>query len=143
MLSKSKFKLFACVAMCVIMMAGINSCKKDEKDYREDFVGSYTGTETFTKDGTVYTDPCTVVVTKSSEDNKVVINAEFMVAGRNESVSVEVSKDGSFSTSFPSTIGGVSQTVTISSGKFSKDGKLTYSYTVPGYVTYSVTVTKL
>jgi len=131
------------MAISVVMMAGITSCSKDEVDFREKFVGSYSGNEQYTDGGIPVTSLYTALVSKSSESSsKVVISAEFMVAGRTESVAVEVSKEGSFFTSFASVVDGVSQTVQVSSGKFA-NGTLTYSYYVQGYVTYTVNVNKL
>ena len=136
-------RLTAFVAISVLIMAGFTSCDKDEPDsYINNFIGSYSGTETYTVSGVPVTNQYTAVVTKSSEKNKVVINAEFMVSGRNESISVDVSKEGSFTTSFASVVDGVSQTVVVSSGKFT-GSSLTYSYYVQGYVTYTVNLTKL
>ena len=139
----NNFKVFACLALSVIMMSGITSCSKDDGDYRDVFVGSYSGNESYS-DGTIsHTSPYTAIVTKSSESpGKVVINAEFMVVGRTEAVAVDVSKEGTFSTSFASVVENVSQTVVVSTGKFA-NGKLTYSYWVQNYFTYSVDVTKL
>jgi hypothetical protein len=123
-------KMATLVAFSVLMMAGFSSCTNDEPDsFLNKYTGSYSGTETYTAGGIAVSNPYTVVVTKSSERDKVVIMAEFMVPGRTESIPVEVSKEGSFVTSFASVVDGVSQTVVVSSGKF--DGKkLNYSYYV-------------
>jgi len=144
MLSKNRsFQFIVSLAICFVMMTGISSCSKDETDYREVFTGSYSGTESFTHDGITVSSPYTAVVTKSAEaSGKVVINAEFMVPGRNEAVAVDVARDGSFSTTFPSVVNGVSQTVIVSTGKFA-NGTLKYSYFVQGYYTYNVIITKL
>jgi len=143
MLSKNRnFRFIVSVAISFVIIAGISSCSKEE-DYREVFVGSYSGTESYTDSGITVSSPYTAIVTKSSESpGKIVINAEFMVAGRNESVAVDISKDGSFNTTFPSVVDGVSQTVIVSTGKFA-NGTLKYSYFVQGYYTYNVNVTKL
>ena len=143
MLSKNRnFKFIVSVAISFVMFSGIISCSKDD-DYRDVYVGSYSGTESYMDGGITVTSPYTAIVTKSSESSeKVVINAEFMVAGRTEAVAVSVDKTGSFNTTFPSIVDGVSQTVIVSTGKFA-NGKLSYSYYVQGYVTYNVDVTKL
>ena len=144
MLSKNRnFRLIVCMAISVVIMSGITSCSKDEADYREKFLGAYSGEERYTDGGIPVISPYTVTVTKSNESSgKVVISAEFMVVGRTENVAVDVSKDGSFFTSFASVVDGVSQTVQVSSGKFA-NGTLTYSYYVQGYFTYTVNVNKL
>ena len=137
------FKSIFRLTMMLAMVAMFFGCSKDDGDYREEFTGSYSGNESYMDSGITVTSPYTAVVTKSSEaSGKVVINAEFMVAGRTEAVAVDVAKDGSFNTTFPSIVDGVSQTVIVSTGKFA-NGTLKYSYFVQGYYTYNVNVTKL
>ena len=72
MLNKNKmnFRFFACVAMCVVMMFGTGSCKKDvkteEKDPREEFAGTYNARYSFVFDSQQYFSDYTLIITKSA-----------------------------------------------------------------------------
>ena len=75
---KTNFLKFACMAMCVIMLAGLSSCKKD-KDVRDGIVGLYRVVETVTG---VQIDDYTMTITKSSVDpNGIILNNFFNISG--------------------------------------------------------------
>ena len=71
MLNKN-FKLFACAALCVVMLVGVNSCKKD--DDRDPYEGSWKVVDK--EDGKEF-QTYTVTITKSKANKNDVILQGF------------------------------------------------------------------
>jgi len=62
---------FVALAMCLAFV----SCKKDEKDARDNYVGTYRVDEKMTVDGGIYLDNYNISITKSSANGTdIVIN---------------------------------------------------------------------
>ncbi|MCZ2100806.1 MAG: hypothetical protein LC107_04625 [Chitinophagales bacterium] len=115
------------------------SCEKD--DIRDSYVGTYVGTETYTNNGRVYTRDTSITVTKSSNnESSIIISASFFKIAP-DAVTVEV-RNGKFSAAFTSLFDSATRTVNITNGLFSGQ-KISYSYSADGYVTTSVSATKL
>lgn len=145
MLSKKcSLKLFASLAMCLIVISGVNSCSKDddEPDYRENFVGAYSGTENYTNNNTNYTNNVSITVTKSSVVSSRVIISGLFYTSMPDIVEIDVTKEGNFTGSLTKTLDGVSKTISITNGKFSGN-TLSYSFSTQGFVTKTVSVTKI
>ena len=122
-----------------MLCLAFTSCKKD--DFRDDYVGTYFGKESWVNDGVSYSRDLTVDVTKSSvSDQKMILKAKFYTDAT-EVVDVEVGKDGTFSTSFATRIGSITETIFVSGGKFSGNS-LKYSYSAQNFVTCTADVTK-
>ncbi len=144
MLSKKcSLKLFAYLAMCLVVISVANSCSKDDDpDYRDNFVGAYSGTEKFTNNNVNYTNNVSVTVTKSSvASNRVIISGLFYTSTP-DIVEIDVTKEGNFTGSLTKTLDGVSTTISITNGKFS-GSTLSYAFSAQGYVTKTVSVTKI
>jgi len=138
-----KSKLLFSVLFFSIVFA---SCKKDDPvDYRDAFVGTYSGIYTYTNYG--YTGTFLDVhvdVSKSSiSDTEMYLKAPFYVDDptvynvKIDNVVIDVEKNGSFSGSYMSSFPGYSLTVTVS-GKFSTN-MITYTFEAKDYPTVSVT----
>jgi len=89
---KVNFKMFACVAMCAVMMAGIGSCKQPPeeppKDPREDFVGSFRTNMEWVEGSSVKVTTYTLTITKSATNANDIIMAN--INGWGESVRATV-----------------------------------------------------
>ena len=144
MFKKSNLRFFTSLVMCVLVMSGINSCSKDEGDYRDKWVGTYSGKEEYVINSVSVSNNINVSVTKAEQSSsKIILTTTFIFDGiYNEAVDVTVDSDGNFVGTFTETIESFSVTVTISNGKISAN-RVTYSYSAPGYVTTTVTADRL
>ena len=74
MLSKNRnFRFIVSVTISLVMLAGISSCGKDDKDVRDDYVGSYRTNWEYTFDGIKYSGTYTLTITKSATNNNDII----------------------------------------------------------------------
>ena len=76
MLSKNNnFKIFACLALSVVMMSGISSCSKDDgdDDPRDAFLGTYSTRAEYVFDGVRSTFDYTLTITASSTNKNDIL----------------------------------------------------------------------
>jgi hypothetical protein len=142
-INQSVMKKIASLTFLLLSMCGLfTSCSKDDgTDIRDSYIGTYTGTETYTNSGTDYSNNISLTVAKSEvSSDKIILTATFFNDAQ-EIVQATI-KDGEFSTAFTSEINGVSKTVTITTGKLN-GSTISYSYTAPGFVTVTVNATKI
>jgi hypothetical protein len=133
--------LFSFVILLVSMTMFSSCSNEDDTDIRDSYVGTYSGKKTYTNGGTNYSGDITVKVSKSDTPGIIIIESNFYKSSTAEYASAEV-KNEIFSTAFTSLIDGVTETVSIFNGKI--DGNtISYSFSTEGYVTITVSATKL
>ena len=139
-------KLAIYLAMSVVMIVGISSCDEGDKepaDYRDAYVGTYTGNESWAVSGQMQSQQISLSVAKSGvSSDRIVITSTFYNYPITESFEAPITKEGNFIGSFRSNIGGFTLTVDIKNGRIRGDN-ISYTYEAQTLVACDVSANKL